>query len=211
MVTTRPSATQRRLLGLLYKDQLEGNRTTVKTLANSWNLDTAYARTLCQAVEEEGLVTSNYRGYRLTELGRSMIKVVFTGGVFDIIHPGHIHTLTSSRRLGDVLVVSVARNSTVVKNKGHLPTHEESQRQELVRSVRCVDVAVLGSETSIFEIVKMTKPDVIALGYDQSHKEQYVVEQSRKRGIKVKVVRLKSPIPKTKSSKLVKDGAIHVF
>ena len=210
-MTTRPSATQRRLLGLLYKYQLEGNRVTVKTLATSWNLDMAYTRTLCQAVEEEGLVTSNYRGYHLTELGRSMIKVVFTGGVFDIIHPGHIHTLTSSRKLGDVLVVSVARNSTVVKNKGRPPTHEEARRQELVRSVRCVDVAVLGSETSIFETVEMTKPDVIALGYDQKHKEQYVVEQSRKRGIKVKVVRLKSPIPESKSSKLVKEGATHDF
>ena len=211
MVTRRPSATQRRLLGLLYKHQLEGHAATVKSLANSWNLDWAYTRTLCQAVEEEGLVQSNYRGYHLTDLGRSMIKVVFTGGVFDIIHPGHIHTLASSRKLGDVLVVSVARNSTVIKNKGRPPTHEEAQRQELVRSIRFVDVAVLGSEKSIFETVEMTKPDIIALGYDQTHKERYVVEQSHKRGIKVKVVRLKSPIPKTKSSKLVKEGATQDF
>ena len=53
----------------------------------------------------------------LTEIGRSSLRVVLAGGVFDIIHPGHIHTLNAAKELGDVLVVVVATDNTAVKMK----------------------------------------------------------------------------------------------
>ena len=75
----------------------------------------------------------------LTESGRTSLKVVLAGGVFDIIHPGHIHTLNAAKKLGDVLVVVVATDNTAVKMKKRTPLHTQEQRQELVDSLSMVD------------------------------------------------------------------------
>jgi len=64
---------------------------------------------------ENDLIQSDRKN--LTELGRTSLKVVLAGGVFDIIHPGHIHTLNSAKQLGDVLVVVVATENTAQKNE----------------------------------------------------------------------------------------------
>ena len=61
-----------------------------------------------------------------------ILKVVLAGGVFDIIHPGHIHTLNAAKELGDVLVVVVATDNTAVKMKKRQPLHSQDQRKELV-------------------------------------------------------------------------------
>jgi cytidyltransferase-like protein len=141
----------------------------------------------------------------LTEIGRDALKVIFAGGVFDIIHPGHIHTLTAAKALGDVLVVVIARNVTAEKSKGRAPIHDEKLRQELVSSLKFVDIAILGHEGDIFKTVELVKPDVIALGYDQVHQEKHITEECRKRGLDVQVVRLQSPVPDLKSSSIKKD------
>ncbi|GBC74408.1 MULTISPECIES: adenylyltransferase/cytidyltransferase family protein [Candidatus Nitrosocaldus] len=136
----------------------------------------------------------------LTELGRSAIRVVLTGGVFDIIHPGHIHTLRAAKSLGDVLVVVIARDSTVARLKGKKPLHDEGKRRELVASIRFVDLAMIGHESDIFKTVELIKPDIIALGYDQVHEEQFISKECQRRGLKAHIVRLTSPIPDLKSS-----------
>ena len=66
--------------------------------------------------------------------------IVLAGGVFDIIHPGHIHTLNAAKLLGDVLVVVVATDNTAVKMKKRTPIHSQEQRQELVNSLEVVDL-----------------------------------------------------------------------
>jgi FAD synthetase len=136
----------------------------------------------------------------LLPLGRSRIKVVMAGGTFDIIHPGHLETLEGAKSLGDVLVVSVARNKTVEKMKGKPPANDEVLRQRLVSSIRCVDAALLGSEIDILETVDLVRPDIIALGYDQHHSEASMVEGCIKRGLKVEIVRLSSKNPAIKTS-----------
>lgn len=141
----------------------------------------------------------------LTHIGREALKVVFAGGVFDIIHPGHIHTLRSAKALGDVLVVVIARNVTAQKSKGTAPIHDEKLRQELVSSLKFVDIAILGHEGDIFKTVELVRPNIIALGYDQIHQEKHIVEECRKRGLNVQVVRLQSPVPDLKSSSIKKD------
>ncbi|MEM4725719.1 MAG: adenylyltransferase/cytidyltransferase family protein, partial [Nitrososphaerales archaeon] len=143
--------------------------------------------------------------YSLTERGRGRLKVILAGGVFDVIHPGHIYTLKSSKALGDVLIVSVARDKTVLANKGHMPLNSESERLELVSSIRYVDLALLGSESNIFEVVESIRPDVIAIGYDQKHKEEDLLRESVKRGIKLEVVRLDSPKPTIKTSTILRS------
>jgi cytidyltransferase-like protein len=82
----------------------------------------------------------------LTEFGRTTLHVVLAGGVFDIIHPGHIYTLNAAKALGDVLVVVVATSNTAVKLKKRRPLHTEEHRQELVGSLAMVDLCIVGHE-----------------------------------------------------------------
>ena len=136
----------------------------------------------------------------LTELGRSSLKVVLAGGVFDIIHPGHIHTLNAAKALGDVLVVVIATDKTAEKMKKRLPLHSQDQRKMLVDSLSVVDLSVVGQETDIFKTVDFIRPQIIALGYDQVHQEKSITEGCKKINLDVTVARLQSPIPEVSSS-----------
>jgi cytidyltransferase-like protein len=139
----------------------------------------------------------------LTSLGRSQFRVVMAGGTFDILHPGHVETLSEAKNMGDVLVVSIARNKTVQKNKQRQPLHDEELRKGLVSALSCVDAAILGSETDIFETVELLRPDIIVLGYDQAHSEEAIRKELNKRGLVAQVVRLSTTIPEVKTSKIL--------
>ena len=131
-------------------------------------------------------------------------KIVLAGGVFDIIHPGHIHTLTAAKALGDVLVVAIATDKTAQKMKKMTPLHDQELRCELVSSLSMVDEAIVGHEEDIFETVKEIKPDIIALGYDQIHQEKFISDGCKRISLDVEIVRLQSPIPKLSSSEIEK-------
>jgi len=141
----------------------------------------------------------------LTELGRNSLKVVLAGGVFDIIHPGHIHTLNAARALGDVLVVVVATDNTAMRMKKRKPLHSQEQRQELVNSLKMVDLSLVGKEDDIFKTVNLVRPQIIALGYDQVHQEKFIIEGCKRIDLDAKVARLQSPIPDSSSSKIEKE------
>ena len=117
-----------------------------------------------------------------------MVRVM-ASGVFDLLHTGHLHYLEEAKKLGDELIVVVARDSTVRKEK-HEPITSEDVRRELVDALKPVDEAVLGKEGDMFEVVEGIKPDVIALGYDQQHDEEAIRAELEKRGLDVEVVRL---------------------
>ena len=131
-------------------------------------------------------------------------KIVLAGGVFDIIHPGHIHTLNAAKALGDVLVVAVATDKTAQKMKKRLPLHNQNLRRELVSYLSMVDNAVIGHEDDIFETVKEIKPDIIVLGYDQTHQEKFIGDGCKRINLDVEIVRLQSPVPDLSSSKIEK-------
>jgi len=156
-----------------------------------------------QELLERGLIQEKGTKIRLSSSGRKMIVAVMCGGAFDIIHPGHLETLEQARSLGDVLIVSVARDSTFQRNKKRSPNHGEELRRGLVSSLRIVDCAILGSESDIFETVLLLKPDIIALGYDQFHEESKISEEIRKRGLTAKVIRLESSNPEIKTSGII--------
>ena len=141
----------------------------------------------------------------LSEIGRDSLRIVLAGGVFDIIHPGHISTLNAAKVLGDVLVVVVATDNTAVKMKKRKPIHNQEQRQELVNSLGVVDLCLIGQENDIFKTVNLVKPQIIALGYDQIHQEQFITEGCKKIKLNAKVARLQSPIPESSSSKIEKE------
>ena len=136
----------------------------------------------------------------LTELGRSSIKVVLAGGVFDIIHPGHIYTLNSAKDLGDILIVVIATDKTAEKMKKRVPLHNQEQRKMLVDSLSMVDLGIVGHEGDIFKTVDLIRPQIIALGYDQVHQEKAILEGCKKINLDVEVARLQSPIPEMSSS-----------
>jgi len=117
-----------------------------------------------------------------------MVKVM-ASGVFDILHYGHLFYLQEAKKLGDELVVVVARDSTVKRMKGE-PIIPEGLRIKLVSGLKPVDKCLLGHEDDPYKTVWEIKPDIIALGYDQEPDERLLKEELEKRGLKVKVVRI---------------------
>ncbi len=119
-----------------------------------------------------------------------MVVRVMATGVFDLLHPGHVYFLTEAKKLGDELVVVVARDQTArrLKREPYVPEHI---RREMVEALKSVDRAVLGSATDIYETVLSERPNIIALGHDQVWNEQEVESECARRGVPVRVVRIR--------------------
>ncbi len=101
------------------------------------------------------------------ERGRQGERVVFTNGVFDILHPGHVRYLAEARRQGDALIVAVNSDRSVRANKGPgRPVHPEAERAEVVTALASVDAAVIFDEDTPHEIISAIQPDVLVKGAD---------------------------------------------
>ena len=171
------------------------------------NLD--HLKTKIEFLVKNGIIESDKK--TLTEIGRSSLRVVLAGGVFDIIHPGHLHTLRAAKSLGNVLVVVVATDKTAQKMKSRIPLHNMELRRDLVNSLSMVDYAMIGHEDDIFRTVEVVKPDLIALGYDQVHQEKFITDGCKKINVNVSIARLQSPIPDIKSSKIESDYGESIY
>ena len=114
---------------------------------------------------------------------------VMASGTFDLLHMGHIFYLKEAKKLGDELIVVVARDETVKKLK-HEPITSEQLRLNLIKELEVVDRAYLGEKDDMYAIVEEIKPDIIALGFDQIHNKKQILEELNKRKIKTKIVRL---------------------
>ncbi|MER5176600.1 MAG: adenylyltransferase/cytidyltransferase family protein [Candidatus Nitrosocosmicus sp.] len=210
---------QKFILGSIYCNNLDNGPNSgfiIQYLKNKMDLDKEFYLDKIIDLEKHGYLKiiddkSNTQEPKqitccLSELGRSKIKVVFVGGVFDLLHPGHIHTLKSAKSYGDILVVVVATTSTALKlKKDRNIYHDEKQRQELVASLSFVDLSLIGKEGTLYDTVSFVKPDIIALGYDQTHNEKEIQKNCLDRGLKLNVIRLSSPLPKTKSTMIKKS------
>ena len=137
--------------------------------------------------------------------GNKEKKIVLAGGVFDIIHPGHIHTLNAAKALGGILVVAIATDKTAKKMKKRSPLHNQELRRELVSCLSMVDKAIVGHEDDIFQTVKEVKPNIIVLGYDQIHQEKFISDGCKRINLNVEIVRLESPVPHLSSSEIEKE------
>ena len=98
-----------------------------------------------------------------------MTKVMAVG-IFDLLHAGHLHYVEQAKSLGEELVVVIAHDETVRKQK-HEPVTGQDLRRRMVEGLKPVDQAIVGNPPGvpIFEILKQIDPDLIALGYDQKH------------------------------------------
>ncbi|SCG85266.1 adenylyltransferase/cytidyltransferase family protein [Methanobacterium congolense] len=113
-------------------------------------------------------------------------------GTFDIIHSGHGYYLQESKKLGGKdakLVVVVARDATV-RSKKRVPVVGEKQRLEVVKMLKPVDEAYLGSTTDMFEIVEKLKPDIISIGPDQTFNIDQLKMELEKRGLNAEVLKV---------------------
>jgi cytidyltransferase-like protein len=187
------------ILASLYVSALEPQVSSFDRINYRLPIGKEFYRLKVQQLSELGFLEKN-DDYKLSFFGRDALKVVLVGGVFDIIHPGHIHTLKAQ---GDVLVVVIARTSTALKiKKDRRIYHNELLRKELVSSLDLVDLAIIGKEGTLYDTVEYVKPNIIALGYDQAHSEKDVAENCQKRNLNIRVTRLNTPVPETKSSKI---------
>ena len=191
------------LLRAVYTTALLNGTATVGGVASALAEEPTAVRQAVGQASQEGLVELRGDEVALTAGGRGRLTVVMLGGAFEIIHPGHIHTISESKKLGDTLVLVVAADGTVAKNKGRNPVTPQELRVKLVSALRAVDAAVPGGGTSIYDTMQRIRPDIVALGYDQWHNPKDIEDEAKKRGMPVKVVRLSSPLPGVKTSKIL--------
>jgi rfaE bifunctional protein nucleotidyltransferase chain/domain len=94
-------------------------------------------------------------------------RIVFTNGVFDLLHPGHLRYLQQSRGLGDALVVGVNSDRSVRAIKGESrPVTPEHERAEILAALSCVDLVVLFDEDTPYALITRLRPDVLVKGAD---------------------------------------------
>ena len=102
-----------------------------------------------------------------TDLRENGRRVVFTNGVFDLLHPGHVRYLEAARREGDALIVGVNSDRSARGNKGpSRPITPEGERAEMLAALACVTAAVVFDEPTPAEIIRRVRPHVLVKGAD---------------------------------------------
>ena len=136
------------------------------------------------------------------------MKTVMLFGTFDIIHDGDFSLLRQASKLGDRLVVVIARDKTVLRIKKHLPLHSESERLQLLSHLDLIDDVMLGDVKDAYRVVRTEKPDIIALGYDQTIFVAELQETLTRTGLDTDIIRLKPYRPKRYKTHRLKDYLI---
>ena len=97
-------------------------------------------------------------------------RVVFTNGVFDLLHPGHVRYLQQARALGDALVVAINSDRSVRTNKGaDRPITPEHERAEVLAALECVNAVTVFDEETPYNVIGDLQPDVLVKGADWAH------------------------------------------
>ena len=119
-------------------------------------------------------------------------KIVLTTGAFDMLHPGHVKLLEEAKKLAGSdgkLVVLIARDETVRRNKGRDPIFDEESRRYMVSMLKPVDEVILGYTPPSFEkVIERVKPDIVVFGYDQEKFRREFERFCKERGIDVDIV-----------------------
>jgi len=118
-------------------------------------------------------------------------RVVFTNGVFDLLHPGHVDVLVGARGCGDVLVVGVNSDASVRRLKGEgRPIRSEGERAYVLASLECVDAVTVFDQDTPLELVQTLQPDVIVKGGDYSPETVVGAREVQARGGRVVIIPL---------------------
>jgi len=131
------------------------------------------------------------------------LKTVLVSGTFDGLHEGHKNYFEQARQHGQRLIAIIARDKIVEQIKGRPPKYSEKERVAFVKQCDEIDRVYLGVLDNIFDFTASLKPDVIALGYDQTAYTKNLEKEMKKRGLTVKVVRLLPHEPEKYKSSLL--------
>jgi rfaE bifunctional protein nucleotidyltransferase chain/domain len=94
-------------------------------------------------------------------------RIVFTNGVFDILHPGHVRYLQAARAHGDLLIVGLNSDASVRRNKGpERPINPEQERAEVLAALACVDAVSIFDDDTPADIIRRVRPDILVKGSD---------------------------------------------
>ena len=116
-------------------------------------------------------------------------KLVFTNGVFDLLHPGHIDVLLGARRAGDALIVGLNSDASVRRIKGPArPIRNERDRGVVLAALSMVDAVVLFEQDTPLELIQLLEPDVLVKGGDYTEATIVGADVVRSRGGKVVVI-----------------------
>jgi len=118
-------------------------------------------------------------------------RVVFTNGVFDLLHPGHVDVIVGARSRGDSLVVGVNSDPSVKRLKGpDRPIRSEGERVYVLASLEAVDAVTVFDQDTPLELVQLLQPDVIVKGGDYSPDSVVGAREVRQRGGEVVIIPL---------------------
>lgn len=123
-----------------------------------------------------------------------MTTTVLAAGVFDLLHYGHIRYLEEAKKTGGPdsrLVVIVARDETVRRQKGSDPIIPEDQRRAVIEALRVVDEALLGFEDmDLDRVLQQVKPDIVIVGHDQMAIKNQVEKINKAREMQIKIAQI---------------------
>ena len=116
--------------------------------------------------------------------------VIFTNGVFDILHAGHVQYLTEARKLGDHLILGLNSDSSVKKIKGpERPVQKEQDRAIILAGLWAVDVIILFETETPIDLITTLKPDILVKGGDYTFDEIVGAPEVTKAGGEVRTIR----------------------
>lgn len=129
------------------------------------------------------------RDWRASQRGKG--RVVFTNGVFDLLHAGHVDVLLGARREGEYLVVGVNSDASVRRLKGPTrPVRDEVSRCYVLAALAMVDAVVLFDEDTPLELIRMVRPDVLVKGGDYTEATIVGANEVRSWGGEIAVIPL---------------------
>jgi len=134
-------------------------------------------------------------------------RIVFTNGVYDLLHRGHVEYLEEARALGDRLVVGVNSDASTRRLKGaSRPIVGEEDRIALVRALACVDLAVMFDQDTPLELIEAVQPDVLVKGADYAPADIVGREGVEARGGKVTTIALREGLSTSEIVKRIREG-----
>lgn len=134
-------------------------------------------------------------------------KVVFTNGVFDFLHVGHVTYLEKARELGDMLVLGVNSDASVKRIKGpERPINKEADRAQVLAALECVDYVTVFAEDTPTNIIDIIKPSIHAKGGDYDPEKMPETATVRKHGGDVKIIPLEDGYSNSNQFKKIKDS-----
>lgn len=134
-------------------------------------------------------------------------KVVFTNGIFDFVHAGHLSYLEKAKKLGDILVIAINSDASTKRIKGpSRPINTQLDRAYILAGLSCVDYVTIFEQDTPTEILNILKPSIHTKGGDYDPEKMPETETVRKNGGEVKIIPLKDGYSNSTQFKKIKES-----